>query len=171
MKKKIAWLLGFLLVFSVLVFAEGSSDKRKTSTQVNNEKNEQVALLAQTAVDVPVVEFFLERKTVAKWFQTWDNDKVISYVYVFISGNPIGYYIVNGKPVSTRSYLTPEEKYYINGATLQTPSLDGTYGQDNVGWHFFDSSGVAVAIEGNTASIIYTNAPLPLKVPNLTGNQ
>jgi hypothetical protein len=56
----------------------------------------------------------------------------------------------------------------MNGAVLQTPSIDGTYGEDNVGWHFFDASGVAVAVEGVGATIIYTNAKLTLNVPNLT---
>jgi hypothetical protein len=165
--KKILFLV--MVTLSVFSFAEGNRDKTQSSTTKNSNTNEQIAQKAITAVDVPIVEFFNERKTVAKWFKTWDNDKIISYVYVFISGNPIGYYVVNGKPVSTRSYLTPEEYYYINGSTLSAPSLDGTWGTDNVGWHFFDSSGVAVAIEGNTAAVIFTNAPLPLKVPNLTG--
>jgi hypothetical protein len=164
--KKALTALGLVMIL-VISLTAGACDYEESSTTKNNRTNERIAQTAIESVQVPRVEYFNERKVVAEWFTRWDNDKIISYVYVFIGGNPIGYYIVKGKPVSTRSYLTPEEAYYTNGAVLQTPSLDGTYGQDNVGWHFFTASGIAVAIEGEYASVLFTDKPLPLEVPKL----
>jgi hypothetical protein len=169
--KKILMGLGVLIILIISLTA-ATCDYEESSTSKNNRTNENIAQKAITSTPVPQVEYFLERQTVAKWFQAWDQPDQISYVYVWMYGNPVGYYVVNGKPVSTRSYLTPEEQYYMNGAVLQTPSLDGTYGLDNIGWHFFDASGVAVAVEGPGASILFTNAKLPLSnFPDLTGKK
>jgi hypothetical protein len=79
----------------------------------------------------------------------------------------LGYFVVDGKPISNRSYLNPEEAYYTNGAVLQTPSLDGTYGEDLEGirfktikgWHEFG---------GTNFSYIYSEQMNPgLSIKNL----
>jgi hypothetical protein len=169
----IVLLVGLMAVFSATAcFAEGNYEQ--SSTTQNAIANENIAKESIVQVPIPDMKYYLERKTVAKWFETWDQQNQISYVYVFMHGNAIGYYVCNGKPVSTRSYLTPEEAYYANGATLQTPSLDGTYGEDNVGWRFFavteSGAEIAVAVEGVGATVLYTNARIPIQVPNLAGD-
>jgi hypothetical protein len=80
---------------------------------------------------------------------------------LFANHQCIGYFVCDGKPASHRSYLEPEERYYANGATLQTPSLDGTYGSDQPGWVFFTSDGTAVSWQGGSANILFSDAPLP----------
>jgi hypothetical protein len=85
-------------------------------------------------------------------------------------GNCIGYYVVNGKPISSRSYLNSETTLRgYNGEPVLVEAIapDGTYGEDNVGWHFFTAEGIAVAVEGIGASVLYTNQKLPLNVPKL----
>lgn len=158
--KKIFMVLVFILMFGSL-FAMSSYDSEPTATQVSNENNEAIAQAAQRAYPTPMVDNFIERKTVSEWVERWDTPFIITYVYLFSFGNCIGYYVCDGKPASTQSYLEPEERYYMNGATLQTPSLDGTYGADQVGWIFFDHEGRAVSWQGQGASILFTDTPLP----------
>jgi hypothetical protein len=140
------------------------------STFKNKAIDEQIALQALAAQSIPSIQHFLERKVAAKWVKAWDNDKVISYVYVFMHGDCIGYYLVNGKPISSRSYLSPSNyPKYISSTVIDVEAIapDGTYGEDNVGWHFFTDKGIAVAVEGIGATILYTNQKLPLNVPKL----
>lgn len=128
-----------------------------SSHQIAKRQDEAVAQAALSDEGVPPVQFFLKRKVVQKWIKTWDSANKVSYVYVFVHGNCIGYYVVNGKPVSSRSYLTPSETHkLISGEPVLLESIapDGTYGEDNVGWHFFTAEGVAVAIEGIGATIL-----------------
>jgi D-alanine-D-alanine ligase-like ATP-grasp enzyme len=155
----------------VLLFTSmgGGEVSQPSSTQRQNAINENIASEVLNNVGIPDTQFYLEAKTVKDWFEYWDNDMRVSYVYVFMSGTPIGYYVIKGKPVSTRSYLNPEEKYYMNGATIQTPSLDGTYGEDNVGWRMFTAYGVPIAVEGVGATIMYSSEKITVfNVPDLT---
>ena len=64
---------------------------------------------ALSAYPVPNVQNFLERKTVSEWVKRWDKPSILTYCYVFIGQNCIGYFITNGKPASSQSYLIPED--------------------------------------------------------------
>jgi len=158
MKKLIAI---FLAVFAMVALISCVEPSKPTATQVSNRNNEAIAQAAAQAYPTPIVENFIERQTIRKWVDRWDKPFVQTYVYLFSFGTCIGYYICDGKPASTRSYLEPEERYYMNGATLQTPSLDGTYGADNPGWVFFDSDGRAISWQGDGAQILFTDSLLP----------
>jgi hypothetical protein len=161
--KKMIKVVGVLL-FSAVVFltlTAESCEVQESSATKNARANEAVAQQAITAVEVPVPEHFLERKAVAAWFKTWDNPAAISYLYIFTQQGCIGYFVTDGKPISNRSYLTPEEAYYANGAVLQTPSLDGTYGSDLEGIRFKNAKGVWHEFGGTNFSYIYATAPIP----------
>jgi hypothetical protein len=133
----------------------------ESSTSKNDRANEMVAKSAQTAVEVPIPQNFLERENVAAWFKNWDSPGKITYLYIFTAQDCIGYFKCDGKPISTRSYLTPEEAYYANGAVLQTPSLDGTYGSDNEGIRFKDDRGKWYEFGGTNFSYIYSDNRIP----------
>lgn len=123
---------------------------------------------AITATPIPTVTHFLERKNIAKWVETWNKPSLPCYVYLYSYGVCIGYYISNGKPASTQSYLIPEESYqrvksaegHFDTLMTQTPDLDGTYGTNNPGIRFFTVSGVAVEWAGAGAAYLYSNAPI-----------
>ncbi len=143
----------------------------KTAETANNAMESAI-----TATPIPTVTHFLERKTIAKWVETWDKPSLPCYVYLYSHGVCIGYYISNGKPASTQSYLIPEESYqrvrsadgYSNTLMTQAPDLDGTYGTNNPGIRFFTASGVAVEWAGAGATYLYSNAPIKtLNVPLL----
>jgi hypothetical protein len=149
-----------VLALSLLVFFS-CYEYQETATEKSNKNNEAIAQSAAAAYPTPLVKNFIERKTVKEWVNRWDTPMIITYVYLFANNNCIGYFVCDGKPASTMSYLEPEEKYYMNGATLQTPSLDGTYGSDQPGWIFFTSEGTAVSWQGGTANVLFSDAQLP----------
>lgn len=144
----------------IMSLTAGACDVEESSTTKNQRANEKIAQASIDAVQVPSPQYFMERKSVAEWFRTWDKPDAISYLYIFNISGCIGYFVVDGKPISNKSYLTPEEAYYMNGAVLQTPSLDGTYGSDLEGirfktvkgWHEFG---------GTNFSYIYSETPIP----------
>lgn len=129
------------------------------------------AMQAASAVPIPVVSYFQEKRTIAKWAKRWDQPAIVTYVYLVSFGNIIGYYVADGKPASTRSYLLPEESIQSYSSywavTTSNPDIDGTWGDNNPGIRFFTAEGTAVEWAGNGASYIYSDAPLPINVPRL----
>jgi len=133
---------------------------------------ESAALTASVVVPIPQVSYFQEKRTIAKWAERWDTPSVPTYVYLVSFGKILGYYVADGKPASTRSYLMPEDyladsKEGEGTATLQAPDIDGTYGDNNPGIRFFTAEGVAVEWAGDGASYLYSDSPLPFDVPRL----
>lgn len=126
---------------------------------------------AQANIPIPQVSYYQERRTIAKWAKRWDKPNIPCYVYLVSFGKIIGYYVTDGKPSSTRSYILPEYKHNIHnngGCCLEpTADLDGTYGENNHGIRFFTAEGTAVEWGGDGATYIYSDAPLPLNVPKL----
>lgn len=126
---------------------------------------------AQANIPIPQVSYYQERRTIAKWARRWDKPNIPCYVYLVSFGKIIGYYVTDGKPSSTRSYVLPEYKhnYHCNGGCCLEPTadLDGTYGENNPGIRFFTAEGTAVEWGGDGATYIYSDAPLPLNVPKL----
>ena len=150
-----------VIAFIVLFDSTSCEEYKPSATQISNRNNEAIAQSAQQAIPTPMVRNFIERKTVNEWVRRWDTPMIITYVYLFANNQCIGYFVCDGKPASSRSYLEPEERYYANGATLQTPSLDGCYGEDLPGVVFFTSDGTAIAWLGSTANVLFSDAPLP----------
>jgi hypothetical protein len=131
-------------------------------------KQANLATVAINSTPIPNVSYFPERRTIAKWAEAWDKPSIPTYVYLISFGKVIGYYVCNGKPASTRSYLTPELNRVVGfEAVVDAPDIDGTYGDNNPGIRFFTASGIAVEWAGDGASYIYSNAILPLEVPLL----
>jgi hypothetical protein len=162
----------FLLLFCLVIIFSGCgseySDAEKARMTANKQST-QAQLAAQTAIDVPDLSYFQERRTIAKWAKHWDRPSAACYVYLISYGNIIGYYVSDGKPASTGSFLTPEYRREpgTSSSQQQLPDIDGTYGTNNAGIRFFTASGVAVEWAGSGASYIYSDVPLKLNVPLL----
>jgi hypothetical protein len=163
--------LAILVLLSVASVAHaqfwGNFDGSRSAMEtLNGDLSEQAA----KAVPVPKVKNFAERRTVARWIQKFDVPSITTYVYIISSGIVLGYYVVDGKPVSNQSYLLPEDDVvnsYKTANVVQAIAVDGTFGADNVGIRFFTPDGNAVEVGGNVA-YIFSTAPLSLKnVPQL----
>jgi hypothetical protein len=163
---------GILMIMVILLISltVGACDYEESSTTKNQRFNERIAQNAIDSVAVPVPQNYLERENVAAWFRNWDEPGKICYLYIFTQTGCIGYFVTDGKPISNRSYLTPEEAYYMNGAVLQTPSLDGTYGSDNEGIRFKDAKGKWYEFGGTNFSYIYSDSRIP-GLPNIRLNE
>jgi hypothetical protein len=129
MKKAVVFLVIAvgLLVGMGCVGAEG---RRESGTKQNMAAARESADRSANSIPVPNISYFQERRTIAKWAQRWDQPNLPCYVYLVSYGTIIGYYVTDGKPSSTNSYLTPEyrESYNINSTTIteQLPDVDGT---------------------------------------------
>jgi hypothetical protein len=171
-----------IILFLIAVFAVscGSSDNSRNDYYNDYQDTEKVRLeanlqssrtqmRAQASVAVPEVSYFQERRTIAKWATHWDKPSAACYVYLLSYGTIIGYYVSDGKPASTGSFLTPEYRREPGraGGQMQLPDIDGTYGTNNPGIRFFTASGIAVEWAGSGASYIYSDVPLKLNVPLL----
>lgn len=158
-------LLGMLVFLGAESCENPSSARDQAVTQQAN-----LAHVAIVSTPIPNLSYFPERRTIARWAVAWDKPDIPTYVYLISFGKVIGYYVCNGKPASTRSYITPEENmdsYDGNPYIVDAPDIDGTYGDNNPGIRFFTASGIAVEWAGEGASYIYSNAILPLDVPLL----
>jgi len=158
----------FLVLVVVALFA--SCEVVSSARKIAEKAQEATARTAAVAVPIPTVSYFQEKRTIAKWAERWDKPSVPTYVYLVSFGKILGYYVADGKPASTRSYLMPEDEvHYSSNGNFSTsaPDIDGTYGDNNPGIRFFTAEGVAVEWAGDGASYLYSDAPLPFDVPRL----
>lgn len=158
-----------LLALTAIVFSSCEYSQEELNRQQTKKDQVTVQSAALAAAPVPEVTYFLERKTVAKWTDRWDKPSVVCYVYLISQGQFIGYYISDGKPVSTQSYLIPEDKIEYSGSSVvrQAQDIDGTYGSNNPGIRFFTASGIAVEYGGTNFSYLYSDSKLQINVPCL----
>ncbi len=164
-----------MMLFAIGVLLAGCDTPAPTASQIATQKSDLTALKAVQSTPIPTVSYFQERRTISKWTERWDQPNLPTYVYLISYGNIIGYYVADGKPASTRSYLVPEEtmqRYDVGSSSYnyqltQAPDIDGTYGDNNPGIRFFTAEGTAVEWAGSGASYLYSDAPLPINVPKL----
>jgi hypothetical protein len=171
MKKIVVLLFAAALILGIGFAASAQGSAEDNARREANRQSTAAQEASQSSIPVPRVGYFQERRTVAKWALHWDRPSAACYVYLVSYGTILGYYVSDGKPASTGSFLTPEyrEEYAGNGAmrSVQLPDIDGTYGTNNSGIRFFTASGIAVEWAGSGASYIYSDVPLKLNVPLL----
>lgn len=151
-------LITLLVAMLFLVSCEQSSTR-----SINEKAQEKINNVATNTIPVPELSYFQERKTIANWAKRWDKPSVPTYVYLVNFGKVLGYYVADGKPASTRSYLTPEDQRlsFADGTiVVSAPDIDGTYGDNNSGIRFFTASGTAVEWGGEGATYLYSDAPI-----------
>jgi hypothetical protein len=159
--------LCFFIVLVLLVSCVEITKEERVRREANQQSTE-VQAKAQSAIGVPNIAYFQERRTIAKWASHWDKPSAACYVYLISYGNIIGYYVSDGKPASTGSFLTPEYRREPGwDSVMQLPDIDGTYGTNNAGIRFFTASGIAVEWAGSGTAYIYSDVPLKLSVPLL----
>ena len=153
-----------LVSIMCVLFCMGADEcQQNPGRRVAEQAQKRMEVTANQAVPIPEVAYFQEKRTIAKWASRWDKPNLPTYVYLISFGKVLGYYVADGKPSSTRSYLMPEEQMYstTNGpAVLGAPDIDGTYGDNNPGIRFFTAEGVAVEWAGDGASYLYSDAPI-----------
>jgi len=103
----------------------GSSQQKETTTQQNSYDKLVKADPAHEMTYSPT------RKTINFWVDTWNKPGQLAYVYLQnADGNLIGYYVLEGPPVSMCTALTPNYRIRDdqNGnLLLPAPGIDGVY--------------------------------------------
>lgn len=105
------------------------------SGQSNREKAEKARAStmerAQSAVPVPKIENFINRKAVAEYMKRMDDPSKTFYVYLLsMTGDVIGYYVTRTHPISICSLMTPPDQLHDDmdwGTTQAAPTLNGLY--------------------------------------------
>jgi len=155
-----------LVVIVACVLCMGQSCE-VSGTERNAQRARETANKSANAVEVPELRYFQERKTIAKWAETFDTPDITCYLYLISYGQILGYYVTNGKPAATTSYLTPEYRISSEGRQTQLPDTDGTYGTNNPGIRFFTASGIAVEWAGDGATYLFSTQKLPVQAVEL----
>lgn len=122
-------LIGVLAVFAfVLVACEENNESYREEMAV------QKGTYAKLTSAEPAKEMTnpKTRETINFWTETWNKKDQLAYVYLQNSeGNMLGYYVLDGPPVSMCASLTPnyDTMHSSNGGytVVPTPGIDGVY--------------------------------------------
>ncbi|WP_288365593.1 hypothetical protein [uncultured Marinobacter sp.] len=134
--RKLIWSAVFLIVALVVVSMTGCVEAAEpTSSEKGAAVQEQNMKRAQAKVQTPVVSNYLSREAVKKWVQRMDRPQKLFYVYILAdTGNVIGYYVSQTRPISECAALTsPVRKeradlgQYQGHMQMPSPGLDGVY--------------------------------------------
>lgn len=163
--KKFKWVVVALILVGALVLA--GCEQKQTSRETGVKTQEEIMKKAQKQVPVPQVNNYLTRKTVAKWMKRQDTPSKMYYIYIFAdTGNVIGYYTAQSRPVNICTFLTPPNReVHVSGSGAnplgRAPALDGVYyGEGSCNqWYFFDAETDAM-IEITGLNFISTDQPL-----------
>ncbi len=125
-------LIGLMAIVALfLVACEEDNDSEKSERGVQDSNYDRLVKM-EPAKEVTNPK---TRETVNFFTETWNEEGQLAYVYLQNNeGDMIGYYALDGPPVSMCTALTPPEKanYYSNGGTSVTtaPGIDGVYRSD-----------------------------------------
>lgn len=176
-------LLGTSALVVVLALTLTACNKKSTSTNATaNESKIQQHGYTQLATAQPAhsMDYSPTRDTINGWIDTWGKRGQLAFVYIRNdAGAPIGYYVLQGPPVTYCAALTPNYKLInpsnndSNGPDIPVPapSIDGVYysggqcseyiGKDATTDNIFDFT------VGLGQSFISTTQPLYLSDPTI----
>lgn len=122
-------LILILMVVAMMVLAACEED----STQ-SRESDIQQSTYSKLAEKEPALEMTnpKTRETVNFFTETWNQPDQLAYVYLQNSeGNMLGYYVLDGPPVSMCTSITPnyDTEYSSSGGytVVPAPGIDGVY--------------------------------------------
>ena len=121
-----------LVVAALIVSALAACEEKDPASEV--EQNKQTDNYGQQTKTQPAegMGYSPTREALNKWARTWEEQGKLAYIYLFDSeSNQVGYYIMEGLPVSYCASLTPPDKIeydYDYGMAVRTaPSIDGVF--------------------------------------------
>lgn len=167
MKKTIA----AMLIALALVLVIAGCDKTPAPKSTSKVMSDQYALVAAQANKLassqpaPEVNYSATRAQVSKRIVRWSDPNRISYVYLVSYGRVMAFYTVKGSIESKRSYLFPvtapinKSGYSGDYVVVDTPDIDGTYGDNADSVFFFTTDDVYVEWSGD---YMWVDQPLKL---------
>lgn len=160
----IATILAVVLMGFVAVSCEEQNATEREQNQQGNNYEGQVE--RQPAESM---EYSPTREGLNKWMRTWDEPGKIAYVYLYAAnGEDLGYFVLEGLPVSYCASLTPTERVIDRADgdfTATAPSMDGVYYSGNQCIQFFGFDAVSGAYlewsAGGAFNFFVSDQPLP----------
>jgi len=120
--------VSILLIMLVACGVEESAEKSEKGVQ---DSNYEKLVKMEPAKEVTNPK---TRETVNFFTETWNEEGQLAYVYLQNSdGKMIGYYVLDGPPVSMCTALTPPDRLagsYSDSSVRQAPGIDGVYRSD-----------------------------------------
>ncbi len=151
MKKlfSIIGLLAMFILFTSETGCESTPGGIQGQEQVSVEEN-QGQLMTQTPA--PQLDKSLERIAIVKRLELFQDENKVSYIYLVSFGKVMAFYTIKGKVTSGAKRLTTNEKIISNYdgstqygySTVESPSLDGTYGSSGDYIFFWTTDGTYV---------------------------
>jgi hypothetical protein len=159
-KKLMLGLLAILIILAAVL-----SGCETSTSQVMQKEYQSVSVQAskfQQTQPVPQISFSSTRDAVIKRIERWSDPNKISYIYLVSFGRVMAFYTVKGSVESKQSYLSPVTAPYGNSngyTTIDTPDIDGTYGDNMDSIFFFTTDSVYVEWHGD---YMWVDQPLKL---------
>lgn len=129
----------------------------------------------QAAVPYPAGQLTdsLERRNIRERLLRTNQPNRIQYVYILsLTGNYLGYYVIKGKVSSTQSQMTASQSIIghsqydsTDGAVIEAPGDDGSYGANEDGVFFFLADGTMVE---TSMPYMVSDQPLAVAAPKLS---
>lgn len=127
-KKRVA---AVLMAAAAMISLTACDDSKPVQTERASVDGTYEGLVANQPAQT--MKFSPTRATKNFWIQTWDQPGKLSYVYLQAAdGKLLGYYVLEGLPVSYCTSLVPTYQAETHGANdsavvMPRPSVDGTY--------------------------------------------
>lgn len=162
--------IGFAMV--MIMGNTGCSDMPKTgeSTRAEMELTEKNHMRLITAVPPPQLNTSQERKNLVRRLAVFNNESKVSYIYLIDYGKVMGFHTVKGKVSSVNSKLTTGDQIVrsrVGGGdshflVIESPQLDGSYGENGDAVFFFTTAGTYVEWNGR---YMLCDKPLKMSTP------
>jgi predicted small lipoprotein YifL len=181
MKKLFMALIMLIIVFSFAGCSEVTPTVPDSSFQQGSAVAEQATQNLVNNDILPKVERSLERENIKRRIEFINQPDRIGYLYCFAdNGTLVREVQVKGKVSSLNSYLTPMEQveWYNNidlgeytgsvPVVVQSPDLDGTYGENAEGVFWFDANGIYQEWNGyyfySATRLSWTTEPILMEI-------
>lgn len=134
-----------LTVLALAACSEPGTGYRESSRAIEQRTTEQNQdrLLAESPL--PQLETSLERRNLSDRLSRINQQNMTGCIYLVSYGRVMAFYPVRGKVTSLNSYLTGQERLVddpngsidVGSVVLESPDLDGSYGENADGVFFF----------------------------------
>lgn len=131
MRSKLTLLITMIGVLLIMAACEEESESKQSERDVQQSNYDRL-VEQEPAKEVTNPK---TRETVNFFTETWNEEGKLAYVYLQnTDGDMIGYYALDGPPVSMCTALTPNDEVVGGGdggrVTVDSPGVDGVYRSD-----------------------------------------
>lgn len=176
MRKVISSLIAIILLASACGEVSGQDSAQEQETE-SRQGSYEALVGAQPA---PTMNYSPTRETVSAWIETWDTPGQVAFTYLLnFDGDAIGYYVLQGPPVSYCAALTPTYELlpWRHGDTrgyieVPAPGVDGVYysGGQCIQYYGIDATTGSLVefTAGGSLNFFNSTQPLPnfIDIPN-----